>query len=286
MKQRWGRVRSRVAAVDGVDLVLGCSLVAVVVNVHHDRVLLVATGAAAIVVLGDRRALRHPATWLGGGVVVAAWHLPTWFRHDNHLWLSVAWMVAIGLCLLTRSPRAALAVDGRLLVGSIFAIGVLWKLGSPDFRSGAFFHHALLQDDRFAWVTSSIGGIDAAVLDGDRGRVQELVAEPTTPVVLTSSDRTSQLALLFTWWGIAIEAWIAVTWLAPLRASWRWLRHVGLLAFAATTYLVVPVAGFGILLMALGLTQAGDDARLRWAYLAGLAALVVYGPVWSHLLGP
>jgi hypothetical protein len=54
-------------------------------------------------------------------------------------------------------------------------------------------------------------------------------------------------------------------------------RNAALLFFAATTYFVAPVRGFGWMLMLLGMAQCRDDQRhLRLAYLAALVLIQAY----------
>jgi hypothetical protein len=54
-------------------------------------------------------------------------------------------------------------------------------------------------------------------------------------------------------------------------------RNAALLFFAATTYFVAPVRGFGWMLMLLGMAHCRDDQRhLRLAYLAALVLIQAY----------
>ena len=66
------------------------------------------------------------------------------------------------------------------------------------------------------------------------------------------------------------------------------LRHVLLITFGVATYAVAPVAGFGWLLMVMGLAQCGPDQRqFRLAYLVtfGLVAVYAETPVVADALG-
>jgi hypothetical protein len=60
------------------------------------------------------------------------------------------------------------------------------------------------------------------------------------------------------------------------------VRHAALVAFAGTTYLVVPIGGFGTLLLVLGSAMVTTD-RARLAYYAGAVALLVWSGVWPLL---
>jgi hypothetical protein len=76
---------------------------------------------------------------------------------------------------------------------------------------------------------------------------------------------------------------LAVVFLAPLPAALQWIRHALLLAFCTLVYPVAPVAGFGWLLLAMGLSQvsAGETAWRRAYVLVWLWVLVVTELPWA-----
>jgi len=63
------------------------------------------------------------------------------------------------------------------------------------------------------------------------------------------------------------------------------LRHATLLSFCGITYAFAPVAGFGWLLLVMGLTQlAPRQVWLGRAYIAMFLAVLFYGEVhWAEL---
>jgi hypothetical protein len=88
--------------------------------------------------------------------------------------------------------------------------------------------------------------------------------------------RLRSLALAATWATLALEAAVAIAFLAPLGRR-VWLRHWLLLCFCATTYAIAPVVGFGWLLLAMGAAQCAPHARrTRLAYLGVFALLIFY----------
>ena len=279
------RARNWIDDAEAVDLALRFSVVAVVVTAHYEPMLMVLTAVIAVVLLSNRRLLHHPAPWLIGAVLLTAWQMSQWYLFDNHVWLTTYWIFAIGLSLTSPIRQRALAVNGRLMIGLIFALAAAWKLGSPEFRSTDFFHYSLLGDDRFSFVAEYAGGLDGATRAADQVATQGLAARPEEWVTLHSNDAIRRIALVFTLWGAIIEVAIAAAWLLPTH-RWRWLRPATLLAFVSTTYLIVPVGGFGCLLMAMGLTQEGEGGWPRTAYCAAFGLLLLYGPVWQGLFGP
>jgi hypothetical protein len=69
---------------------------------------------------------------------------------------------------------------------------------------------------------------------------------------------------------------LAVVFLIPTR-RWAVARNSLLLVFAATTYVIAPVRGFGWMLMLLGLAQCDDqDRSFRPLYLAAIVLIQAY----------
>jgi hypothetical protein len=92
-------------------------------------------------------------------------------------------------------------------------------------------------------------------------------AELAEDASLVEPDAFSRLALALTWGALFWELALAAVFLAPLAAALRWVRHALLLAFCTLVYPVAPVAGFGWLLLAMGVSQVPDaDAAWRRGY--------------------
>jgi hypothetical protein len=107
-------------------------------------------------------AARHPGLWLllaflTGGRLIADWPLA-----DNHTYLLSYWCLAVCISLRMREVPAALALNGRLLIGLAFACATLWKAAlSPDYLDGTFFRVALQVDERFAHASMLFGGAES-----------------------------------------------------------------------------------------------------------------------------
>jgi phytoene dehydrogenase-like protein len=101
---------------------------------------------------------------------------------------------------------------------------------------------------------------------------------PGAAFVETPALRAAAVAL--TWATLALEGAVALAFLAPVRRVPAWLRDGTLLAFCAGTYAIAPVAGFGWLLIAMGVAQTTPaQVRTRGLYLAAFALLVAYREV-------
>ena len=158
---------------------------------------------------------------------------------------------------------------------------------SPDFLDGRFFRVTLLTDARFGDAAQLIGGLSAEQLAADRKALQLLPegAELLEPPSIDEPARLRLLAMAATWGIIALEAAVALAMLLPASAVGSSVRHVALLLFCGTTYLFAPVAGFGWLLLAMGVGQLDErQTALRRVYVAAFIIVIFYGEIpWAGL---
>ena len=223
---------------------------------------------------------RSAGTWLMLAGVVLARLVLDWPLSDNHIYLLGYWCLGVGLCLLVPSPVAAVADMSRWLVGCAFLCAVLWKgVLAPDFLDARFFRVTLVTDERFADLTRTLGGLSDTQLATNRAALVALPqgAELLDGPVLIEPQALQRLGLTLTWGGFLLEALVAAAFLSRWPALLHRGRHVLLIAFAAVTYAVAPVAGFGWLLAAMGLAQcAPGQHAIRVAYLAVFVLVLVY----------
>lgn len=201
---------------------------------------------------------RSPLLWLLAALATGGRVLIRWPQADNHDFLIFYWCTAIAVSLASARPDANVARNARLLVGLSMAFATLWKgVLSPDFLDGTVFRTLFLADARFEGLALSLGGLDAASLEANDAFLAGAGGSLHEPA------RLRGLAYASTAFTLVMEAAIAVTFLLGSR-----LRHALLLAFAIPTYALLPVAGFGWVLMAMG--AASCDAHSRWpqAYTA------------------
>lgn len=276
------------ALIDRTDpflLVARLSLLVVLVNTHHDvPVLLFAAVVTALVFLNER-ALRSPWPWFGLATVVGASQFIDWWLIDDHRVATTYWLVAIGLSRLANQPERVLALSARFILGSLFALAFGWKLLSSQYMATDVFQYALLRDHRFEPVATLAGGADADELEIDRVRISDFTrtGDLHETIAVSTGPRTDTVAAVFTTWGLVLEGALAAAFLLPLPGRARQLRPALLLIFCATTYAVVPVVGFGTLLMILGLAQA-KTAMERRVLAVGSAIVFVWGVVMINLV--
>lgn len=275
-----GRWLSALRSADPLILLLRASLLALLINSNDDLPVLLAIAAVCAVALPRPRLLRNPAFWAVLFAGVGARQLATWHTIDDHVIVTTYWCGAIALGLGASDPRRALAASARFLVGTLFAFAAGWKLCSGHFVDGTFFRYTLLFDDRFSTVARLIGDTSPSMLRANVEALQSLDASGRPgSIALQEGTGNRLLAGVFTGWGLLIECGVAAAFLLPLRQRWSWVRHALLVAFAVTTYLVVPIGGFGTLLLVLGAAQTTGGA-LRTGYYLGAIALVMWAGIW------
>jgi hypothetical protein len=234
--------------------------------------------------------LHAPATWLALAALIATHLVVEWPLPDNHVYLLAYWCLGVGIALRLTGPSRALAQTGRQLLGLAFVFAVLWKAAlSPDYRDGRFFAVTLLTDERFADAVQLFGGLSEAQLAESREYLMPLPegAELLNPPRLHATRRFMWLVQASTWGGLALESAIALLWLAPIRRPALLLaRHGALLLFCLATYASAPVAGFGWLLLVMGLANSGAEQRaLRAAYTGTYCVVLLYAEIpWASLV--
>jgi hypothetical protein len=224
--------------------------------------------------------------WFAVAAALATWNFTHWHSLDNHVLFTNTWTACMGFALLSDDPRGALAHNGRMAIGLCFLYACIWKLGTPAYVAGDFFEFSLLTDDRFRAASEWAGGLSNDMWEANQSALGGLYGTDTASVFaqLESTDRVATVGRLLTWCGLLLEAAIAAAFLLPLRGKARRIRSVALATFAATAYAIVPVSGFGALLMTMAAAQADDDRARRW-WVGGLVAVVAWGVVWPKL-GP
>jgi hypothetical protein len=232
-----------------------------------------------------------PVLWGTAAVLVAVRIASDWPLADNHIYLLGYWCLAIALALGAKEPVATLADSGRWLLGLAFVLAVLWKgILATDFLDGRFFRVTLMTDPRFHEASMLIAGLTPSQLESNAHALAAVPegAEPIEPPSLIEPARLRALATVSTWGILVLESVVAMAMLAPLpAAAWATtLRHGSVLAFCVVTYAVAPVAGFGWLLLVMGLAMsAGRKLLLAGVYVVAFLLVLFYTEVpWPGLL--
>ncbi len=281
-------VRRPLVEASAFDLALRLTLLDLLLRPVGDwsvRPFVLALAAAGLLVPGW---LRRPGLWLLLTALTALRVILDWPLADNHAYLLGYWCLAVTLSLLLSDSEASLALNGRWLIGLVFAFATLAKVLSPDYLDGTFFRVSLLTDPRFEGASLLLGGLTPEQLGQQRAALEQHVDGPAlTPLEPPPRPaRFEGLARLATLWTLALEGALALSFLWPLGRGPSRARHGVLLLFCATTYAVATVAGFGWLLLAMGVAQCEPERRgTRLLYLAVYALILAYREVpWATLL--
>jgi len=274
---------------DRSDLALRLLLVALLFAPVGDRWLRpLIVGLIALGLLAPS-AVRSAALWLALAALAALRIALDWPMPDNHAYLLAYWCLAAAIASASADRAGALAWNGRALIGLTFLFATLWKVAlSPDFLDGRFFAVTLVDDGRMEDFTRLAGGLPEDSFWDLRELVREHGDGVFVPweVMPEQTPRFRALVAAMTASTVAIEGALAAAFLLPLPARLLLGRHALLLLFCAITYVLAPVAGFGWLLLSMGIAQTAPEwRRLRLAYLAVFAfVLLVTRWPWLPLL--
>ena len=245
--------------------------------------------AAAGWALLSPRALTSAVTWYGLTALLTARIIADWPLPDNHIYLLAYWCLALALSLGAADQTRAVATSARSLIGIAFLMAVVWKAFlSPDYLDGRFFRVTWLTDARFTDAVQLFGRLSASQLTHNRELLAPLPegAELLEPALPADPPAFRYLVLTSTWGVLALEALVALAFLRARRERAGWLHHVSLLLFCGITYAIAPVAGFGWLLLTMGVALCRPDQRvLRATYVATWFLVLFYSEIpWANLI--
>jgi hypothetical protein len=235
------------------------------------------------------RALTSSLMWFGLTVLLAARIVADWPLPDNHIYLLTYWCLALALSLGAADPTRALSTSARWLIGIAFLMAVIWKAFlSPDYLDGRFFRVTWLTDTRFTDAVQLFGQLSSSQLAQNRELLAPLPegAELLNPSLPADPPAFRYLVLMSTWGVLTLEALVALAFLRPRRGQAGWLHHVSLLLFCGVTYAIAPVAGFGWLLLTMGVALCRPDQRvLRATYVATWFLVLFYAEIpWANVM--
>jgi hypothetical protein len=235
--------------------------------------------------------LRAPATWYAMSLLVGLHIAAEWPLPDNHIYLLAYWCLAVGLALNAQQGATIISQSSRLLIGFSFLMAVVWKAFlSGDYLDGRFFSFTFFTDGRFEDATMLFGGLTKDQLIASREfffplpEGAEWLDEDEPGLADSASFR--HFVMVSTWGMLVLEALIALAHLVPLPERVSFLRHGLLLGFCMIVYAFAPVAGFGWLLLTMGIANChSHQFCLRIVYVAVWALLLLYDEVpWAALL--
>ncbi|MGH9239147.1 MAG: hypothetical protein ACRD3G_13990 [Vicinamibacterales bacterium] len=250
------------------------SLAALLVRIH--RLVL-----ALAVIFGP--VLVHPLLWLVVAVIHFTWLARAYDIADNHHYLEAYWCTALAAALYVGGDAGGsiLARNALLLVGLPFLLSVVWKVVSRTYRNGGFFVFTMISDVRLGAFAYIVAGVPAQKIAAYRRAVHNVRSGVSEVEYLDIPPSLRRTALLLTWWVVVIETAVGVAFLVPVDELRIWQLAL-LLAFALTTYVLVPIATFSNILL-LMLAVATADPTWRAIILVTLGFLTVAGVIGDKL---
>lgn len=211
----------------------------------------------------------------------------SWLWIDNHKYLISYWVLVCCLGVAATNKTAEiLAWNGRWLIGLAFGFAMVWKIRTGEYWNGEFLYYTLLMDDRMEFIAHVLGGVSKADLAQARILEETLQAYPgeTSRASVPDSGQLQFVAVAMSYWTLAIEAAIAVAFLLVKPAWLQRYRDWLLLFFVGSTYVFVPVLGFGYTLSIMGLASCPRERTwARAAYLSVLILLQLGRLPWDDL---
>ncbi|MCB0996991.1 MAG: hypothetical protein KDB21_17980 [Acidimicrobiales bacterium] len=260
------------------DIILALSAWILLFDAGHLPVMALVAAPFALLIAVPNRLRYEPRVWWLTAAVWAPSLFLGWIHMEDHVWVGVYWLVAVGLALADDDFWATAAHHARHLVGLVFGFAVAWKCASPAFLTGRTFEMVLLTDHRFRTVFGEwLGGLSPDQSAQNVAAWDELhdPAGADVAIELLRGPRTAWLLGAMVVWTLLIETLIAVSFLAPDTSRLARWRHRSLLAFGWSVYPIVPVVGFASLFMVMGMTMTADNDRWFRLYAASAVAFAL-----------
>ena len=213
-----------------------------------------------------------------------------WYDADNHKFLTAYWLLSLSIvCGLPYAKRMqTLAIHARAYLVLCMGFAVAWKFINKDFTDHSFFEFTLLTDGRFQYFTKYLTGMTLKDLNANQDLLGGIMKSSQYALALKKNATVSQLAALMTYFVLAIELMIPLSFLFFPK---RTFPHLILISFMLATYPIATVVGFAWLLIifAISLCDRPSQAPLRMAYCVLFVLTQSFrsemGPLFEFLLG-
>jgi len=221
--------------------------------------------------------LRNKILWYLLSLLFVLKTIQNWWIQDNHLFVNTYWVLTIAFSLSMNEPQKVLRENARMMIGLIFLFATVWKIISPDFISGAYFHYSFLTDLRF-WEESKIfGGLTLAEMKSNIAKVDQASAGGMGTAKLITNPQIMMVTRIITWHTALIESLLAILFLLPDQWKLTSYRNYLLIIFALTTYLTMPIHSFSWLLIIVAISQTHEGEKLdRVLLIACLPIMFIY----------
>lgn len=199
---------------------------------------------------------------------------------DNHKWLYSYWLFAV--CISSRTGREKwLGFNAQYLLGLTFFFATVWKFLGGEYLDGTFFQLTFMMDSRFQSFIIEMLGYDRYLAKLHTFFTGNFFYDKNLDIMafanpIEISKANVYTAYFFAFYTILIEGSVAALFLLKNKlAKKKWLSDLALLIFVFTVYLIVPVVGFGALILIMGLVQS--EKKMKPFYILGLLFVTFLG---------
>jgi hypothetical protein len=166
------------------------------------------------------------------------------------------------------------------MLGLVFLFAVIWKVLGGEYWDGTFWEYSLLTSPRTKVPAQLLGNLSPTVIADNIAALRSLV-DPLANVdaiTLAGSESLRGPAITIGWFGLLLEALIAIAFLVPAPSSVpvHTIRAALMLVFLGV-FLFVPVLGFAWILVALTVASIprGELESLKIAVIAAALGIVM-----------
>ena len=225
-----------------------------------------------IMFLLNKRFLTNRALWFLIFLYVMALNFVYFELSANHFYLIAYWSLACGLALATQNQDNVLRQNARMLLGLAFCFAAVWKILEGEYIDGTFFHYSFLTRfidfDGVPLITWILSPVEVAENIRLKQTLQHLAVADGS-ISLTTTNSIRYFSHLLSLWTLLVEAVIGVAFLFNQPKFIAKKRDYLLLLFILTTFILIPIDRFALILILLGLAQCPQERqRLKITYLA------------------
>ncbi len=222
--------------------------------------------------------------WLWVVMTAETWRvvITKWWIINNHEFLIGYWCLVCLIAVCSKERDKVLSHNACMLVGLSFGFAIIWKLAANEYLNGEFIHFFLLRDIRFSWLAAMISDINLDQLYDNREFLHALkiLPGPGLGVNFHGNQTLRIMAILFSFWVLWIETTLATSFLFSWPKALIRYRSALLLLFICTTYVIVPLHRFALVLNIFGFAQCPKELKLlRILHLVVAILIPLFLPV-------
>ena len=263
-------------AMDREILILRLSVILFLIYGASNWALDIPLRILCILMLLNTSLLKNKVLWVFVAATFVLIHLQQWYYIDNHKYLITYWSLVCALSVFREDTTTFFRTNARLLLGLVFLYATFWKIAGWQFHDGSFLEFTLLTDARMMLPAVFAGGMSVEKMYMNYDLMSYFASHPglAKEVVLAYSPEITRFSLALSYFTILIEGLLALSFLFAKQFFFKRIKDYLLMVFVLLTYFLLPVTGFGFVLIILGIAQTGEeDNRILIYYTVCLLIL-------------